>query len=302
MSFTYTSSASNSGILLSALMNMRRDMNKAQTEISTGRLEDAGLTLGSKVGQSIQLRQTQAQMDGLVQSNAGVSTRLETSQAGLNSLLTLADQLQKALLAAPDGDPGHSTLKTAAANGLSTFQATLNQTVNGDAVFGGEAVNTTPIANYFSALASSAKTANNAAFVSAFGFSQDSPSVSGITAAQMQGFIDNGLSAQFQPAAWQANWSSASSKAVQSRISPTETVVTSVSANAAPIRQFAKVLTMVADLGIGQMSDAAYQTLKTSATQMLGVARAGLVQMQSDLGATQTRVTDATSAMKATSG
>ena len=73
--------------------------------------------------------------------------------------------------------------------------------------------------------------------------------MSTITAAQMQTFLDTTFDAEFASPAWNANWSTASDQTMRSRISTTEIVDTSVSANEPAFRKLAMAYTMLSDLG-----------------------------------------------------
>ncbi|MFX8581893.1 hypothetical protein ABTM27_20780, partial [Acinetobacter baumannii] len=82
-----------------------------------------------------------------------------------------------------------------------------NVSYNGSYLFGGINTQTAPVATYTAGSAS--KNQVDADFLATFGFNQASASVSTITPAQMQTFLNTTFDAQFASPAWNTNWSSA---------------------------------------------------------------------------------------------
>lgn len=60
----------------------------AQKELATGRHADVGLTLGAQTGVAVSLRQDIAQIKSIKDTNSLVLTRMQASQAALNTLAT----------------------------------------------------------------------------------------------------------------------------------------------------------------------------------------------------------------------
>ena len=139
--------------------------------------------------------------------------------------------------------------------------------------------------------ASVASQSISASFTASFGTVRSDQANVGITAANMQTFLDGPFSAQFSASAWSSNWSTASDRNMRSRISTSELVETSVNANDAGIRQLAEAFTMVADLGTQNLNASAFQALIDTAAKRAGEAVQKLGNTQSALGVTQERVT-----------
>ena len=162
-------------------------------------------------------------------------------------LIETAEAFQKDLLAARNSANGGSIIAQPASANLQSLLATLNVTMDGQYLFGGINTGVAPMQDY--AAGSPSKTAIDAAFLATFGFAQNSPLASGITAADMQTFLDTTLQAEFADPAWGANWSTATDQVMRSRISTTQTIDTSVSANEPAFRKLAMAYTMLSDLG-----------------------------------------------------
>jgi flagellar hook-associated protein 3 FlgL len=155
-----------------------------------------------------------------------------------------------------------------------------------------------PIEDYYAPAAPN-KTATDAAFFATFGIPQTSSSVSAITGASLQNFLDNQFSSLFQGASWSHSWSSASSQTLTSQISGSHTVNSSVSANNAVFQQLAQAYTMVADLGIQNLNAAAYQAVTSTAQGLLSSAIGSLINLQASVGLIQSNVSAATNEMSA---
>jgi flagellar hook-associated protein 3 FlgL len=71
-----------------------------------------------------------------------------------------------------------------------------------------------------------------------------------ITPAAMNNFLDNAFATEFDDPAWGTNWSSASDQVMRSRISTTQTVDSSASANDKAFRKLAMAYTMLSGLDL----------------------------------------------------
>ena len=79
----------------------------------------------------------------------------------------------------------------------------------------------------------------------------------------------------------------------KTQISETEFANISATANDPAFQQLAKAYTSIADLGLQNMNGAAAQTLIDSAITSVNGAIAGITDLQSTLGITQSRISDA---------
>ena len=290
---SYTMSAS----LRLSVARMQSELARNQTEMTSGRKADIGLSLGAGTGQSVSLRQEQLRLQSITDSNSLTATRLATTQTSLASIRTGAQSLLQTLVSARSGGASTQSVQTQAAGNLAALTDGLNASANGDYIFGGVNTDVAPIAAYGGTPPSAAKTAVDAAFSAAFGVAQTSPAVKSIDGAAMQSFLDTQFGALFQGASWTGDWSSASDQPIRSRISTSELVDTSVSANDPAMRKLAQAYTMVSDLGASGMSPSAYQAVVDSATRLVGDALDRLTTLQANMGVAQNRVTDANERM-----
>ncbi|ADZ72293.1 flagellar hook-associated family protein [Polymorphum gilvum] len=286
---TFTLSDTSRGLLMKQSANLAR----LQVEMSTGRKADIGLDLGSRTGEAIALRSEHTRLNAIIDTNALAASRLDVTQAALGDVLGTAQSFLATLVGVRDSDGSASVAKGEGQGGLDLLISRLNTQVNGNYLFAGLNTDVAPMANYFETPAASNKAAVDAAFVARFGFSQDDPAVSTISAADMDDFLTNFYMPLFDDPAWGADWSSASNDAVSSRISASETLGISVSANETAFRTLAAVFTMLADLGTGQLGEAAYGAVVDKAIGLLGEAIGGVTDLMSRMGIAQERVSNA---------
>jgi flagellar hook-associated protein 3 FlgL len=292
MSTNYISSYMLSSALRYSLVGNQSALSTASKEATTGRFADVGLELGTSTGRDLGLRADMNFADQIVDTNGLVSGRLDVTQDRLSQLGSTAEEFLKNLIAARDANNGAAMILPSAAANQQDLISALNVSYNGSYLFGGINTQTAPIANY--AAGSTSKAANDAAFVAAFGFSQTSPSVSTITPAQMQTFLNGSFDAQYTSPNWNTNWSSASNQVLSSRISTTEIANTSVSANDPSFRNLAEAYTMVSDLGTTNLSQATFQVVVDKAISLVSSGTNNLAILGGSVGSIQQRVTSAT--------
>jgi flagellar hook-associated protein 3 FlgL len=296
MSSNYISTYMLSSALRYSVMGNQSALSKASKEATTGRFADVGLELGAFTGRDVGLRAEMNFADQIVDTNGLVSGRLDVTQDRLGQLGSTAQEFLKNLIAARDANSGARMILPSAAANQQDLISALNVSYNGSYLFAGINTQTAPIANY--ATGSTSKNANDAAFVAAFGFSQTSPSVSSITPAQMQTFLNGSFDAEFASPAWNTNWSSATNQVLSSRISTTEIVNTSVSANDPSFRNLAEAYTMVSDLGTTNMSQATFQVVVDKAISLVSGGIDNLAVLGGSVGSIQQRVSSATDKLK----
>ncbi len=145
---------------------------------------------------------------------------------------------------------------------------------------------------------STSKNAIDLAFSTYFGFPQNSPAVSTITAANMQNFLNTTFAAEFASPAWDANWSDATNQVMTTRISTTQTVASSVSANEPAFRKLAMAYTMLSDIGTQNLNQSAFQTVIDNAIPIIGDAINDMAGIGATIGTVQEQTTTATSRLK----
>jgi flagellar hook-associated protein 3 FlgL len=285
-----------SSTLRQGILAGQATLSNDEVELTTGRDADVGLTLGSQTGQSVTLHSQESLLQTIESSNNTASTVLSSTQTILTSLQSTAQDFLNSLLDTNGGAaPFEQTTQTTAMNDLQGLISQLNTNVAGQFIFGGINSSVPPITAYTTG--STNQQAVAAAFQGAFGFSQSDPNVSSITSTQMQGFLSTQFSTLFQGTNWSSAWSAASDTPVVSQISPSQTVVTSVSANQSAFQDLAQAYTMMGDLGTANLSPGAFQTAVSSAETLLQQAITGLTNIGAGLGTTQQAITSANNFM-----
>ncbi|GJD56622.1 flagellar hook-associated family protein [Methylobacterium dankookense] len=275
----------------SGLSRMQSDLATANAEIASGRRADLGLALGTGVGRSLGLRQSADEIASLKDSNGVAALRLSTSQTALAQIQKAADAMSAALVGLPSGERAGTADNTGTSN-LDALLAGLNASAGGQYVFGGTNTRESPIPE---GRAAAIKAAVAAAFQATFGTAPGSAGAAAITAPQMEAFLsDSGpVAALFSDAAWQTDVSQASSRTLTARISLSESVASSASANAAPFRGLAMAYAIASATGLSALSSGAQEAATNRVLGLLGTASGGLVTQQADLGRTQAKVTAA---------
>ncbi len=289
MKTTFVSTVAIATSLRQSILKTQGEMVGAQKEVATGRHADVGLTLGARAGQTVSLRQEHARLNAIVDTNALASSQLDATQAALGDISSTANDFLGALIALSEGATGANVLKEQAAIGLKGLIHGLNASMGGGHLFGGINSDAPPITDYFAAPAPANKQAVDTAFLAAFGVAQDDPGVAAITAADMQTFLDGAFQTLFDDPQW-ADWSAASSQDMQSRITATEVVETSVNANEQAMRKIAMAYTMVADLGIEGLNEGARSAVTEKATQLIAEGINELTALQARVGGVQGRI------------
>ncbi|HZP19792.1 MAG TPA: flagellar hook-associated family protein [Bauldia sp.] len=275
-----------------AVLRKQAEMTRLGKEISTGRMADVGLNLGAGTGQAATLHIDVGALSALVDSNGAVVQRLRQSQTALTKLSDGANRFLQQLVMSRDSG---AALGGTASIALSGFIGDANASDGDQYLFGGVNSSIAPLADY----ASGPKAVVDAAFTARFGFPPGDPAASSISAADMNDFLDNQFAALFADPDWGSNWSSASDAPIRNRISTTETVDTSVSANQQAIRRLAMAYTMVSGLGVDSLGTDARKAVIDKAISVLGSAIDGVTALGQSLGGTEARVSSATDSLDA---
>ncbi|MCW2274932.1 flagellar hook-associated family protein [Rhodoblastus acidophilus] len=294
MSVNSVSSATLSGILSSSVTRMQCQMTVLEVENSTGQLADIGLSLGAGSGSVIALHQQMADLDALTQSNALVSTNLDTAAAGLGNLQKISSSALAQSINAASVAPsttGSSAVQKAAQGALDGFTVNANSAAGGVYAFGGQNSDTAPMKSY----TDSAQASVRAAFTAAFGFNVDDPRVSTITATDMTNFLDGAFSDLFSGANWSQDWSSASALPMTNRISTSQTVTTSITANDPAFQNTVKGLVMLTEFGNLALDQTSYSALVAAAQKTLNAGNSQMIEANAAVGTMQSTVEQANS-------
>ncbi|KMO42010.1 hypothetical protein VQ02_04320 [Methylobacterium variabile] len=280
----------------SGTSRLQAEIAKANQEIVESRHADIGLALGGQVSRSLGLRQSAAEIAALKDGNGLSALRLSASQSALQQMQKSADATLATLTGLP-ADKRVAAMAASAGDTLASLTGLLNTSADGQALFSGTNTRTSPIRDGAGAAAGDAA---RSAFQAAFGFLPSDPRAATLTAAQVTNFLEGTVAAQFADPNWGTIWSQASGNAVTSRISLSETVTTSVTADETAFRQLAQAAT-VAGLGLTGLSADAQAAVSERVMGLLSKGSAGLVSLQADLGRSQSRITDANTRLDAQS-
>lgn len=288
-----------SSCLLLSVQQAQSQLATATIEESSGQYANLGLTLGDQSGYELSLKEQVQQLQSLTTSNSVVATNLSTAQSALTSISTRAATTAKSVATWTPSSNSGAQLQSMGQEALQELIASANATSGGGYVFGGINLSAAPLADYFSSPTSSAKTAADQAFETTFGCMPTDAAAASITASQMQSFLTGAFAGLFSGSAWTTNWSSASSVNTTAQIAPGETATTSTNTNASAFQNLAQAYTMLAEFGGSSLSLTAQQAVATTATSLISAGQNALSNTQASLGATQSQVTDANSAMSA---
>ncbi|NBN64863.1 flagellar hook-associated family protein [Pannonibacter tanglangensis] len=272
------------------LQSQTANLARLQIEMSSGRKADIGLDLGARSGEAVNLRSEHTRLDALIDTNALAASRLDVTQAALKDILTTTQDTLATLVGVRDTAGAASVARSSAEGGLKLVIARLNTQLGGTYLFSGINTDSKPVQDYFGTPPGANKTAVDAAFLGAFGFSQGDPAVSTITPAAMDAFLNGPFAALFADPQWGTSWSSATNQTMTSQISPAESLDSSVSANEQGLRKVAAALTMVADLGADRLGHQTFKTIVDKAVSLLGEAVVGITTLKGEVGLAQSRV------------
>jgi len=298
MSASIVSTFSLGQAMLSSVARAQNQLSQLTAEASSGEYADLGLQLGGQNGCELSLRNQTDLLQSLTTANTLTVTNMKTAQAALNSITSTAQSTVQTLTSLTAGSSSAaSTLQDTGTNALQELISDTNTTSNGQYVFGGQNSSVAPMADYFSATTSAAKSAIDAAFQSTFGFPPTSASASTISASAMQSFISGTFANLFSGASWTSDWSSASSTDVTTQIAPGESATTSTDANQPGFQQLAEGYAMLTEFGGSSLNSGAQQTVISTATSQINQGISSLTATEATLGTAQTQVTDASTSM-----
>lgn len=280
----------------------QNELLKSQQEVSTGFYADIGAELGNKTSTVVDLNRESLRLNSMISNNSIATQRLSASQEALKQIATAAEEMNNALITisgSSNSDTINTTIMTVS-NSLSTMTSMANQSANGEFLFAGINTDVQPIAEYTDT--SAAKTAFDTAFDAYFGFPPTDTAGTATIAAtgtpSMEDFITTVLEPMFTGADWNTNWSSATDQAMTSRITQSETVQTSASANEDGFRYFALAAIVTKELmTIGAPANAVTAAIN-KAIDYTGRAITGINSTRSELGLSQNRIEKADASLK----
>lgn len=292
MKTSYISTISMSDGARRQMVGQASNVNKLQIELSSGRKFDVGLDLGGRTGEAVSLRSEFEFLNSIEDTNGLTASRLDVAQAAMDDIRSSAENFLSTLVAVRNSANTNAISRAEADGGLELLMSRLNTQLNGNYIFAGINSDVAPINDYNDPLQPN-KVSADAAFFAEFGFTQNDPAVSTITGAQMDTYLNGAFSNLFADPAWGNDWSTASDETVISRISASEEITTSVSANEDAFRQLGQAYTLMADLGNDDLGADAYKATVDKAISLIGEAIVGVTTLMGEMGTAQERVSNA---------
>ncbi|MBP2235624.1 flagellar hook-associated protein 3 FlgL [Sinorhizobium kostiense] len=274
------------------------ELLKLETEVSTGRLADVGVALGSSTERSVSLQRELTRLETLKDTNAIVTQRLAASQESLSLMAKAAEQVRNTLVTFKGNDSVDqlSVQETEIKSAMSMFTAAANTSFNGEFLFAGINTDVKPLEDYY-ATGSAAETTFDtelATYMTANGIA----SMSDFTRAQMEDFITNTLAPLYTGAQWTVDWSQASSQNMTSRISAGEVIQSSTNATTDGFRRFALAAVISSELMDANISSDVRTYIGEAAIGYVEQAITGITAERSTLGISEARVEKANTSLE----
>jgi flagellar hook-associated protein 3 FlgL len=271
-----------------AVSRLQLALSHAQEEVTTGRHHDVGLVLGAKTGSSIRLRLQLSEFQHAGKLAELAASRAALTQTTLMAVSKLATDVLATLTGARDAVLGQDLARDSAETALSSLTDLMNTAFDGQFVFGGLNSDKPPMRIFEGG---PPQAAVDAAFLQEFGVTQSDAAVASITGTDMRTFMDGALADLFEPAAWNASWTSASASNPLTRLGAEQFVDASANANDTFAPRIAQALTVMLGLGQGNLSQSAFEATVERAIELLAQAQDDIGQVQSRIGLSQQRLT-----------
>lgn len=273
--------------LRSSTSQLQGQMPRLQEEVVTGKHSDSGLVLGAE---SRKLQSFKSDIDhaqSLIDTNSQIQTRLTMTQDSMDYLNELSSGLINAVGIVMGEKTQYSTAQQTAASTVAEMMSVLNTQVNGIFIFGGQNTDQQPLADYETG---GGKAAFDAAFLSYFGFAKNDAAASGITATQIEDFMNSDVMDLYMGAGWAANVSSASDDAIQSRINSDVSAETSVSANEGGFRRMMMAAVVATELFDSNLNAESLLSVSDFVISNMGSANGALTDIQGKVGLVESRI------------
>ena len=317
MKTSFISSLAMQNSMRSTILKAQLEMTNLNTELTTGKHADLGVTLGANTARSLDLNRDVDRLSSLVSVNSIATQRLKSSKAALDGMAKAAQEIQKVLV--PNTSSAAPTLATVAktiSNAFNTFTGFANTAVSGEFLFSGINTDVKPIDDYF-AEGSTLKAAYEVE-LNAFMAAQ-TPAVGNIAdlskdqAAAFMTRIEgvfNGTTPVTNPPHsdltagqnydfWTTYGSKASDTNMTSRISQNEVVETSTNSNSQGMRYFAMTAMTAMTFLDDKVPSDVRELVATRSVTNIGTVISGLNQQQSQLGLSEGRVSKANDSLAA---
>jgi flagellar hook-associated protein 3 FlgL len=296
MDTTRISSLAFNSLLRGSTIAAKAELAARSEEATTGRLADAGLSLGAGTGRLRSLSSLHQHLSSIDDANALAGGRLSATQAALEGLSGLTTDMMSLLSAGDMLTDANAAKLATARESLASATGFANTSYSGVSLFGGVRTSGPAVSDWESG---AAQTVFRDAFSSRFGFDISDAAAASISAADMSDFLETTARPMFEGPDWTTNLSSASDEALRSRIAPGESAVTSVNANESSVRALFMATAVTFEFLGSHLGAEAAGAVSDFALSSLGEANKGLADLQGRVGVMQQRVTRASEAGEA---
>lgn len=285
-----------------SIQKLQSQLKDASYEVTNERHTDVGASLGRLTGTAVSYRVQETSFDAQLQTNKVITGRLEQSQKIMEAVNATGDSISSSLLSAEK----YTDYPEIAKSALQQLQSGLNTPVGGVYLFAGKNSDVAPIKDVDAGIAAAKAKFDD--FLSAIG-----KTASNVTQDEIDGFFgDAGYTVPVgQPRAgevikfmdtvddanWAATWSTASDDTTTARISRSESIQTSISANESGFRKITAAYSMLAGIATSDLNDAARTALTKKAAVILKGGQAEVTGIGAALGNRQNRVEAADTAL-----
>lgn len=285
MKTTPISSLSISTAMQLTVSNAQTEITKLQKEAVTGTYADVGLELGTRTSTSLDYKRESNRLQSIVDANAVAEQRMDASQLAMQNMSASAQSLLNSVIAL-SGNTDASSLsvaQTTARATLENFVSYSNTAVNGEYLFSGINTDVQTLSNTFiSDITTDFKNAFTAQFANP----------SAVTADELKTFLSD-----YQAALDWPLWTGASETTMSSRISTSETVSTSTTANSDGFKSLVLASVISSELVNSGLNAGALAVLNDTTTSLTGSAISGIDTQRAKIGLSQERVEKANTYM-----
>ncbi|MEX0346148.1 MAG: flagellar hook-associated family protein [Rhizobiaceae bacterium] len=295
MKISHVSTLSLSQSLRHSISRMQSEMASTQKMVATGRVDDSGLALGAGSSRLISLRGDQNRILAIIDTNHMAITRMSASQDAIGQVIVRAQDILESMASGMSQNTDPAIVVQSAKAALGDTLNVLNTSLHGDFIFSGINSDSRAVADYETG---PAKAAFDAAFLGFFGFTKNDPAAELIDEPTMRTFLDTVVEPLFLGAGWNTNISAASDEGILSRITLSQTAVTSVSANESGFRKTVMATVIVSELFDGNLSANALNAVADKSTELSGEAVADLSELQGRTGLVEEQLDRANSRLQ----
>ncbi|MCO5733036.1 flagellar hook-associated family protein [Rhizobium sp. SSA_523] len=308
-----TSFSSNLGVQSSLAQTMakaQKQLVDANKEVSTGQHADMGVSLGSSTTRSLDLTRELLRIESLQASNALAKTRIDSSEGALKNMADNATKASGLLTGLGNNQSTVNQVVLSLKAALDGFTAAGNSSAAGEYLFSGTNTDVKPLTSYTEQNSPLKEAVDRE--LNKYLTDNGIASKSDMTAAQTKTFLAdlekkfNGQTPVTDPPQtghggedfWTAFGSGASSTNMSTRITPSETITSSVNANDAAFRNFT-FGAIVAIEFLPTATDATRSAIVDVAQAAVGRASTDVSDLRSQLGLSSERIAKATDSLQA---